>query len=381
MSASIEHTHYLIAARLAGNASDAELRELDSLINTNDAVKKQWHSAINGIAAEDIDTHFSRIDNWTWKDMTEMQPKRRAGGKILAWGGILAAAAITGIVIAIQIFKADVNPNPSPNTAIANNKTVELQLGNGRVFALSGNTNTHTYGAGTLQNSGATLTYTVDKTKGGEEVLTAINSLKVPIGMDYKIVLSDGSTVWLNSQTVIKFPFKFGATSREISVNGEAFLEVTKDPARPFFVRTSRGAVQVLGTSFNVNTYDSGVVKVALVEGAVRFKTKSSETTIKPGWEAVYRNEAVGLKPFDQDVTLAWRTGRLYFENATIQEITNVLPRWFGVEVQFDNPSVKTDTFTGVVNRNKPITIFLDKLKKIMGIDYYFDKKGILHIK
>lgn len=379
MNFSTEYVHYLITVKLAGQATKAELQELDHLIATNDAVKQQWEKAIEGISSEDIETRFSKIDNWSWEQIEEIRPKGK-GGKIV-WTILLAAAVITGIFISIKVIKDAPVSQPSNASQTARTKNIELQLSNGKVFTLSNNSNSQTFEAGTLQNAGKTLTYAVDSTKRGEDVLTAMNVLKVPVGMDYKIVLSDGSQIWLNSQTEVKFPFKFGKTSRELSINGEAYLEVAKDPARPFLVRIGNSTVKVLGTSFNVNTYDSGVIKIALVEGSVRLQTLSTETKITPGYEAIYKNEKVSLKKFDEDMALAWRSGRLYFENATIQEITDVLPRWFGIEVQFDTPGLMADTFTGVVNRNKPITVFLDKLKKIMGIEYYFDKNGVLHIK
>lgn len=381
MNPGTEHIHYLVAAKLAGIATEAEMQELDHLIKTDDAAKQQWEEAIQGISSKDIENHFSKINDWTWKDIDQIRPKPR-GGRVVIWSILAAAAVIAGIFISIRIFQGEIaNDAPNfPQTATNTNKTIQLQLSTGQVFTLSDKTGTQTFDAGVLQNAGKTLTYSVDSTGRDEDVLAAMNSLIVPIGMDYKVVLSDGTTIWLNSQTELKFPFKFAKGSREIFINGEAFLEVEKDPSRPFLVNTSNGTVQVLGTSFNLNTYDPGVVRVALVEGAVNLKTASAQTGIKPGFEAVYKDYKVAVQKFDADVTLAWRAGKYYFENATIQEIMNVLPRWFGIEVKFDTPATMTETFTGVVNRNKPITIFLDKLKKF-GVQYHFDKEGVLHIK
>lgn len=379
MSTSNEYIHYLIAVRLARKATDTELLELDHLLNTNDAVKHQWQKAIEGISGEDIDSGFSKIDHLDWKNIDEihMWGNRRK----LTWTVLLAAAVFSGVFISIQVFKYNAIPERSNASYVASTMKVELQLNNGRVFTLSGKSDSHAFDAGTLQDTDKTLTYTVDSSKAEEDVLTAMNTLKVPAGKDYKVRLSDGSEIWLNSQTEVRFPFKFGKGAREISINGEAYLEVAKDPQRPFLVHTDNSTVRVLGTSFNVNAYDSGIVKVSLVEGEVRLQTSVTETNINPGYEAVYQNQKVSLRKFDADVALAWRSGRLYFENATILEVTSILPRWFGVEVEFDTPELMTDTFTGVINRNKPITVFLDKLVKIFNIQYYFDKNGVLHIK
>ncbi|PWV55543.1 FecR family protein [Chitinophaga sp. S165] len=379
MHPTTEYIHYLIAVKLAGQATDAELQQLDELLKTNDAAKQQWKNAVEGISTEDIENRFNKIDEWNWKDINEIQPKSHR--RKIAWSVLLAAAVISAVVVSISIFKA---PSPPQKTGISQattSRNIQLQLSNGQVYTLTGDSTSEQLDVGVLQNSAKTLTYKIDNATGNEAVLTAMNSLRVPVGQDYKIVLSDGSKIWLNSQTEIKFPFKFQKSSREIFINGEAYLEVAKDAARPFLVHAANSTIRVLGTSFNVNTYDSAVTRVALVEGSVRLVTQSAETNITPGYEAVYKNQKVSIAKFDEDIALAWKSGRLYFENATIQEISGVLPRWFGVEVQFDSPALMTETFTGVVNRKMPITVFLDKLTKITGAKYYFDKKGVLHIK
>ncbi|HTI11442.1 MAG TPA: FecR domain-containing protein, partial [Puia sp.] len=200
-----------------------------------------------------------------------------------------------------------------------------------------------------------------------------LNTLTVPVGMDYKIVLADGTEVWMNSATVLQFPFAFRGETREISLSGEAYLKVAGDATRPFIVHLPQTTVQVLGTAFNVNSYDSGIVRVSLVSGAVTLKSDRQELQLRPGMEGVYsKNADLTFHSFDEKDVLGWMQGIHVFYNASIQEISRVLPRWYGLAVKLDNPRITRQRFSGFINRNKPIQDFLENLKSTHSADYYF---------
>jgi ferric-dicitrate binding protein FerR (iron transport regulator) len=130
-----------------------------------------------------------------------------------------------------------------------------------------------------------------------------------------------------------------------------------------------------------VNTYDSGIVKVALVDGAVRFAAGKENVFIKPGNEVVYTVDGgMQVQAFDEDETLGWREGKYYFSDATLREIVQVLPRWYGTNVLIDNPNLAGERFAGMMDRNKPITTFLDNLESARKIRYHFDNEGVLHL-
>src|SRR5690606_11038943 len=126
---------------------------------------------------------------------------------------------------------------------------------------------------------------------------------------------------------------------------------------RPFLVHLPHGSVQVLGTEFNVNTYDSTQAKVSLVSGSVRMKAGSTSKLVKPGFEAVAvaGTDAIKLQTFDQTMTLSWRKGMFLFEDMPLEEICKVLPRWFGITAVMDNDRIARRKYTGLLDRNKPI--------------------------
>ncbi len=170
--------------------------------------------------------------------------------------------------------------------------------------------------------------------------------------MDYKITLADGSKVWLNSTSRIDFPFEFSAKTREITINGEAYLEIAKNSAKPFIVHLPNGSVKVLGTEFNVNTYDSNMIKISLIEGAVSFEGRKESILLKPGFQAVSTPGKDYTQTFDSFKTLSWRDGIHYFDESPLSEIIKVIPRWYNVKsIVIDNSRNQNKRFVGLLNK------------------------------
>ncbi|SEW04204.1 FecR family protein [Chitinophaga sp. YR573] len=256
-------------------------------------------------------------------------------------------------------------------------KTVILQLPGGQTVNLS-TTPQHTQvGDVTLNNHNKKLSYVSGSKEGGRMAV-----LTVPSGKDYTLQLSDGTEVQLNAATRLQFPFTFSGNTREVTIDGEAYLKIAPDAKKPFIVHLPNSTIQVLGTEFNVNTYDSGSVKVALVKGSVRMQTNSDSLLLRPGHMAVYHNgKDIQTAGFDAEELLAWRQGIYIFHAVAAEDMCRVVIRWYGVNVIYDNPGIGKRRFTGYIDRNKPIRHFLDDLQFTGHFDYYFDKDSILHIR
>jgi transmembrane sensor len=382
-----QYIHELITEKLAGVIRHEEDLYLEKLIAENSQVKAMWEE-IAAIQAEEEMRNSSGARQWA--SLTELLHGRRARAMTLK--AILLAASITGLVLLAYLFIS--KDQPSPSLAVKPDRAIELKLANGSVITLSQNQDSIITGSALLSNSNKTLTYSqpVDG-----QTSSSLNSLTVPPGMDYRVLFSDGSEIWLNSSTTLQFPFTFANNVREITVKGEAYVKVAKNAQKPFIVHLlvsntsstspdgeepAGATVRVIGTEFNINTYDSSTLKVALVEGAVRFEAVGKTVAVKPGMEAVYsQNMGISTQPFDEEEVLGWRQGRYYLDEITLQEIAKGLPRWVGVEATIDNAAIQLRRYTGVLNRNKPIEVFLQSLKKTMKIDYYFSPDGVLHFK
>lgn len=307
------------------------------------------------------------------KVWTRIQGKRKT--RIYIRTALSVAASLilfTGIFL---LFRQE-----NPHQPLAHNlppKTVILQLPGGQTINL-GTTPQHTQvGDISLNNHNKKLSYISGSKEGGKMAV-----LTVPSGKDYTLQLSDGTEVQLNAATRLQFPFTFSGNTREVTIDGEAYLKIAPDAKKPFIVHLPNSTIQVLGTEFNVNTYDSGSVKVALVKGSVRMQTNSDSLLLRPGYMALWHNgKNIQTASFDEEELLAWRQGIYIFHAVAAEDMCRVVIRWYGVNVIYDNPGIGKRRFTGYIDRNKPIRHFLDDLQFTGHFDYYFDKDSILHIR
>src|ERR1044072_7370170 len=381
------HIHALMTSWMMGNISEEDALHLKQLIAENPRVKDAWREFRQQFSINDIQDDFNRYEQQAWipaEVITAYVTTRRRRIYKRVQITVLAAALVAGVTIGVLIPLNHITETAQPlakrtNSLPGNKKDIALQLANGQLLNLSNEKDKIVLPDARLNNAGKPLSYTLEEEKKNSE-LTAMNSLTVPVGKDYRVKLSDGTEVWLNAATTLQFPFRFNGKTREISVQGEAFLKVAKDARRPFLVHTQHGTVQVLGTSFNINDYDPAAVKVSLVEGAVCFKTGKRDVSLQPGQQVVYEgNRNIRLQEFDENDVLSWREGKFFFYDATLEEIVAVLPRWYGIRVVMDNPALGEERFTGMMDRNKPLDKFLQALSTTMKISYYVDH-DILHL-
>jgi ferric-dicitrate binding protein FerR (iron transport regulator) len=157
-----------------------------------------------------------------------------------------------------------------------------------------------------------------------------------------------------------------------VYLDGEAYFDIATNASQPFIVHTSETSIKVLGTSFNVNAYSDSLVVTSLVAGSVMTNVKESESVIlKPGMESIYRKGySQQLNNFDETVTLAWRKGEYAYYNRPLGTLDAVLFHWYGKQLLFEDPLLENKMLTGVIERNQPVTDFLESLDKTSGITY-----------
>ena len=203
------------------------------------------------------------------------------------------------------------------------------------------------------------------------------NEISIPRGGEFHLVLADGTQVWLNAETSLKYPVAFGGNSREVFLKGEAYFEVAHDARMPFYVHTSRGKVQVLGTSFNVRDYgDEHKVVTVLESGKVRYtSTCQKSKDLLPGY-LLEDVEGQGLlsRKVDTRLYTSWREGKYLFENASVEEIMTTLQRWYNIRVIYLDESVKHLHFTGDLERYDTFDTFLRFMEA--GGDLVFQTEG-----
>ena len=224
------------------------------------------------------------------------------------------------------------------------------------------------------------LVYTSSEGKIVDEI--RFNELEVPRGGEYKVRLADGTLVYLNSATRMKYPVKFDEKERKVYLSGEAYFEVAKDPERPFFVEMEGVEVRVYGTSFNVNTHQEGNIQTVLVKGSIGVKVLSSgmESVIRPGQMAEFKqgNTKVDVKDVNVAVYTDWKDGIFRFENQRLEDILAVLSNWYDMNVFYQTVSVKELHFSGYMERYKDVSVILEAITLSTGVTFSIQGKTII---
>jgi transmembrane sensor len=296
------------------------------------------------------------------------------------WRGYMAAAAIVALValtgmwwwaknrrvsdqiVAENSYKNDVRPGGSH--AI-------LTLANGRQVMLD----TAVDGA-VIQEKGVRVTK-IGKGllayKGKEGDINAYNTLTVPRGGIYQLVLPDGSHVWLNSASSLHYPTAFTGGDRTVELTGEGYFEVAPDAGKPFFVQTGGTKVAVLGTGFNIMGYaDEEALKVTLVQGSIAV----DRTVLKPGEQATLSGERMAVNPADLQEVLAWKDGEFRFNGTDIGAIMRQVARWYDVEIVYEGPK-PVNRFGGVIPRKSEVGDLLAVLEATHKVHFKQDGNKI----
>lgn len=204
------------------------------------------------------------------------------------------------------------------------------------------------------------------------------NQLIVPRGGLYLLVLADGTRVWMNSDSHLKYPVMFAGGKREVILSGEAYFDVVKDKSAPFIVRTESGNIEVLGTEFNIKCYsDETALVTTLVNGKVKFDDGINPSVIlKPEEQLVFEkeNRQSIVRKVNVNHYISWKDNRLSFQGETLDMIMKTLSRWYNVEVVFEDSTLKALEFSGNLDRFTDIQEFLSLFE--LGVNVKFEVKN-----
>ena len=291
------------------------------------------------------------------------------------------AASILLIIMVgtwLWVKRGDEGAKAPQTTTMARNENIQLRLSDGRTINLSADkegTIQEQNGAEIRQEKGK-LAYRQDSNLHKKGI--QYNELSVPTGGECQLVLEDGTKLWINSNTRVKYPVSFPDNKREIIVSGEIYLEVVKD-GRPFLVNTPAGQVRVLGTCFGVQAYGEEVL-TTLVSGRVRFTNKAGhKTELKAGEQAVATaNGEVAKREVRVDEYVGWKDGWYIFREQRLEDVMTTLNRWYGTSVFYQNPRVKDIRFTGNLKRYESIKTFLEVLAASEDVHYKLNGETII---
>ncbi|MES2873567.1 MAG: FecR family protein [Bacteroidota bacterium] len=236
-------------------------------------------------------------------------------------------------------------------------------------------------GVSIQKTSDGKLLYTFSNAAGSSSQASTAsviyNKIETPAGGKYQINLPDGSTVWLNASSSLRFPALFAGNTREVELTGEAYFDVAKNKNKPFKVSTKDQIVEVLGTQFNINSYsDEGEIKTTLIEGSVKIIYKDKVVLLGPGQQFQPSNSVIKVVEADTEEVVAWKNGYFLFKDEDIRSIMRKVSRWYNVEVNYagDIPDVG---FGGNISRSKDIEEVLNALQLTNAVHFKVEGRRI----
>lgn len=370
-----------------GQLTDAERQEF--LDYAEDPIFHQEINELLGAAFEnqsaliDVDElgRLRLLDKIFKDEQIPAEPKR-----VSLWPRIGIAAAVATIIVSAGIwFYQGSQKDTKDLVAVVDDvapgkQSATLTLANGKKIRLTDAVNgelAKEAGVVITKSAEGQLVYEV---LAQSDASDKINVLSTNKGETYKVRLPDGSAVWLNAASSLKYPASFAKLKdRRVELSGEGYFEVAKDKEHPFIVRTGKQEVEVLGTHFNINAYeDEAFEKTTLAEGSVKVTAQGKSLFIRPNQQAILNDHSMEIKEVDAELALAWKSGFFLFDRESLGNIMLKVARWYDVEIVFKDSSLKTETFTGTISRFQNISEVFNMLERVRVAKFKVEGKKII---
>ena len=374
---------YLITGYIQNTLTEPERDELDEWVTASDenmrlfaelTDEKNIEKGLKERGLYNADKAVKLLKTKVSAKRKKQQAKTR---KLFAYGIAACLILLAGLFLIVPLFE---KKNTRPATPMAQNDWLPggdkaiLRLSGGKEIMLD-STQGNILQQGGLQvvNTKGTVSYE------GEAGEMQYHTLTTPRGGQYRLVLPDGSKVWLNAASSIRFPTAFNGKERKVELTGEAYFEVAHDAAKPFHVHVNSMDVEVLGTHFNINAYgDEEGIKTTLLEGSVKVSNGKGGLIIKPGQQAVVaaNNEPSIVHTVDLDEVVGWKNGLFEFKDESIEAIMRQVARWYNVDVRYEG---KIDYhFNASIERNAPVSKLLYFLEQTHRVHFTLQDRTII---
>ena len=317
------------------------------------------------------------------KRLTQQVPPKLVPVYKRSWFLPLAAACLTLMVVTVSLFTSHDRNLPSlsmeKDVDPGTNKAM-LTLANGKKISLVEGVNdsvAEQNGVKITTTAAGQLIYTFIGDQGKHSAMEQ-NQITTPRGGQYQLQLADGTKIWLNAASSVKFPVSFQGSTRNVELQGEAYFEVAKDKAHPFIVKSVRQEVEVLGTHFNLKVYENGLrTRTTLLEGSV----KVNQVILKPGEESTLTAGRIDVKNVDTDNAVSWKNGFFNFDNEPLEQIMNDIGGWYDLDVKFKDEELKKKMFSGSISKYVKVSHVLSKLSLTGSVRFEIQGNTIIVMK
>lgn len=358
-------------------------KELEEWLNASVANKKLFEDLVKGKNLSSLLDSYDLIDlNIEWEALRKKLKTRKLRiNTRWIWASSIAASLLICCFWLFFLMDKNDSSNYTPfiGEKIMPGKTMAILSTSGKNIILGTNAKV------CVQDGVSVIDSVGNKIFEDKSLDIKTCQLYVPKGGEYHIVLEDGTRVWLNSDTKLVFPEHFSKDKREISISGEAYLEVAHNSEKPFFVQTGESQIHVTGTMFNVRNYaDEKKTSVALVQGRVQMENERNGkvlAVLSPSNEFTANNKTgtYSVSSVNLDYVLAWKNGIFAFEDESLPSIAKKLERWYNIKIEID-PSLTRNHYSGYINKYKSIDWVVDILQRTQELRFVTDANGTIRI-
>lgn len=341
-------------------------------------------------ASPDEGNNFLHLKDEIWINTLERSglPIKPTAKRVSLWPRIAVAAVIliafgAGLYFYIGPGKPDLKDKAMANHIVPGGNKAVLTLSDGSKISLADAVNgAITKEAGTIitKTSNGQLIYAGTNGRIDENVI-AYNTITTPKGGQYHITLVDGTRVWLNAASSLRYPTIFNGEKREVQLSGEAYFEVARNPNMPFRIMSNGQVTEVLGTHFNINSYpDEPGTTTTLLEGSIRVLNPKSDAAVllKPGQQSSSDDSGkIKISNVNPDQFVAWKDGKFIFTNANIESIMRQVSRWYNVEIQYKGNASK-EKFEGRTSRFTNVGELLEILELTDHVQFEIEGRRII---
>ena len=372
----------LIAEELAGTIDERDRAVLTRWLDEDERHWKEYTNILESL----------KTGNEVWKDQergrqimesrwrTVKSPTIRKTVRWITWSKY---AAVILLFVSMGIFWfVNEKKQEVENVTVAKiehgSMKAQLVLANGRKVDLVPETNLQ------LEEEGGTRILTLDnmvKYSGmdslvGQSAEVKYNTLIVPRGGEFSLELADGTRVWLNTESKLRYPVAFTGEERRVEMDGEVYFEVAKNREKPFVVTVNGVDIRVLGTSFNVSAYQEDVV-TTLVTGKVQLKKGDEQVVLLPNQQAIWSDDKFKVKQVDARNYVLWKEGIFYFEDVDLETILDDMARWYNVTIFYVNPTLKKMKFSVEIKRYEDINEILRRIEQTKRVKFEIKDRTI----
>lgn len=371
-----------IVEELTGTIDEKDRGDLAFWLEEDERHREEYEELRELLRSKD-QAGLEQMYGWQLVEDRWIAVKARTTGKTVRWStwSKYAAAILLPLMVGIFLFMHENHREEKESVVVAGidpgSLKARLELADGRMVELGDETRflIEEIGGTRIFTTDNIVKYTGQDTSRQQSSEQKYNTLVVPRGGEFALELADGTRVWLNSESRLRYPVHFSGNERKVEMAGEVYFEVAKNEKQPFVVVVNGVDIRVLGTSFNVSAYHE--IITTLVEGKVRLTGGKERVILKPDQQAIWSDNRFEVKQVEARNYTLWKDGIFYFEDVDLETILDHMARWYNVNIFYVNPSLKTMKFSVEIKRYGDISEILRRIEQTKRVKFEIKDRTI----